>query len=81
MENNDAEKLTPEQKEFVKGFNQGYILEKHSPEMLKQILADQGNSKLPLIEGIKSGAKERQKENFMSLFNNKDKSKDKGHSW
>ena len=80
MEKQDEEKTTPEQLLFIKGFNQGYLLEKHSPELLKQVLADQGDSKLPMIQGLKSGAKEFQKEKVLSLMKGKEKERDKGFS-
>jgi hypothetical protein len=45
-----------------------------------QVLADQGDSKLPMIRGLKSGAKEFQKEEVLSLMKGKEKERDKGFS-
>lgn len=68
---NSASPLTPEEELFRKGFNDGYILEKHSPKMFKEIMADQKDSKLPFIEGMKAGGREYKRQQVIAIASGK----------
>jgi hypothetical protein len=47
--------------EFVKAFNQGYVLQKHEPELLSKILKTD-NSGSEQIKAIEAGKRQQQKE-------------------
>ena len=48
-------------KEYIKGFNSGYLLRKHKPILIKNLEPGlKGNS--PYVTGIKDGSKEYEKE-------------------
>ena len=57
--------LTAEQKEFVKGFNSGYLLEKHTPELIFKIQPHISESKVPYVAGINKGILEFKKERII----------------
>jgi hypothetical protein len=81
-----------EEKDLVEGFNAGYIIEKHRPELAKQLLNAVDGVELPFVEGFVAGsqeyAKERTQMKTISKLRNlskgripkptKDKDKDKG---
>lgn len=59
MENNDKENeyiATPEGQQYLRGFNDGYIIAEHMPEVVKA-LADV-KEKTPHVEGFLDGAKQ-----------------------
>jgi hypothetical protein len=64
---------------YQKGFNGGYILAEHEPELLSQLVKSD-NADNQLFNGIKAGGKEFFKEKFREELNNDknklDKSKD-----
>lgn len=50
--------------EYIKGFNQGYLLARHTPELIEKLPADLGNSErsLGLKEGKEQYEAEKEKE-------------------
>lgn len=59
MEHNDKENeyiATPEGQQYLKGFNDGYLMAEHMPEVVKA-LADV-KEKTPHVEGFLDGAKQ-----------------------
>ena len=60
-------------REFIRGFNDGYLLSKHEPQLLNKILLAQ--NRLDYFDGLKEGKKEFEKEKFVERL--KDKSKNK----
>lgn len=61
---------------YQKGFNGGYILAEHEPELLSK-LTQSDNSNNQLFKGIKAGGKEYFKEKFRDEMNNDKKQIDK----
>lgn len=45
-------------KDLTAGFNAGYILEKHQPELAKQLVEGIETAEVPFIEGFIAGSKE-----------------------
>jgi hypothetical protein len=41
-----------EEKDLVEGFNAGYIIEKHRPELAKQLLSAVDGVELPLLKAL-----------------------------
>ena len=52
-------------KKIIKGFKQGYTIQKHHPELAKKLLKGIEGQKSDLVMGFTKGVEERQKE--MSL--------------
>ena len=50
---------------FVKGFNNGYILEKHEPKLTKDLLQGISGKAVPYTDGLRLGSKQYQKEAFI----------------
>lgn len=48
--------------EILEGFNAGYIIEKHRPELAKQLLAAVEGVEVPFVEGFVAGSQEYAKE-------------------
>lgn len=48
-------------KEFVKGFNNGYLIRKHHPVLAKNLLSG-ASGKSEYLEGLKAGGQEYEKE-------------------
>lgn len=55
-----------EAKEILEGFNAGYILREHRPELSKQLESSLGEVELPFFEGFISGGREFTKEQTKS---------------
>lgn len=53
-------------KDLLEGFNAGYIIEKHRPELSKQLVSAVEGVELPFIEGLVAGAQEYTKERTQS---------------
>lgn len=53
---------TPNEKNYTKGFNAGYLLEKHEPALLKQILATPQDKDNDYVDGLQDGKKQHDKE-------------------
>lgn len=54
--------MTPEEeKQFIKAFNDGYLLSKHEPKLLNSILKSDNNNN-EYIQGISEGAKQHKRE-------------------
>lgn len=44
--------------ELIEGFNAGYIIEKHRPELAKQLVEGLDRVEVPFVEGFIAGSKE-----------------------
>lgn len=65
----------PEQT-YTKGFNDGYLLSQHDPELLAQILKTKSSNEY--LKGVSSGKKQHDKEKVLKEINSKkSKAKDK----
>jgi len=63
-------------KEYLRGFNNGYLLRKHNPMLMKNLeIGLKGNA--PFVLGLKDGNKEYEKELNMNLELLQQKSKTK----
>jgi len=51
-----------ESKEHLEGFNAGYLIEKHRPELAKVMTASLEGVDEPFVEGFLAGSKESQAE-------------------
>lgn len=51
-----------EGKEILEGFNAGYVIEKHRPELAKQLVSAVEGVELPFVEGFVAGSQEYTKE-------------------
>ena len=62
---------------YVKGFNHGYELQKHEPDLLRQLL-NASNPESDYFQGLKDGQKEMEKEAMLdkSPSSQPDKQKD-----
>lgn len=64
-------------REYKHGFNSGYLLAKHAPEKLKELLKE-SKKETAYVCGIRAGQKQVEKEKILQqLKYAKDKSKDK----
>lgn len=56
-----------QEQQFIKGFNNGYLLAKHEPQLLKQLLTiNRDNNEY--LKGVASGKKEHDLEKVRSRF-------------
>jgi len=55
---------------YLKGFNNGYIIEQHQPKLLKEVLSGIENNSMPYVQGMRAGAKEHQRELFKLRIEN-----------
>ena len=53
-------------KEMTEGFNAGYLIEKHRPELAQQLVKSVEGVELPFIEGFVAGSQEYAKERTRS---------------
>ncbi|MCI5083739.1 MAG: hypothetical protein MRY78_18725 [Saprospiraceae bacterium] len=60
-----------EGKEVLEGFNAGYLIEKHRPELAKQLVSAVDGVDMPFIQGFVEGSKEYSKERNRSKIINK----------
>lgn len=58
-------------KEMLEGFNAGYIIEKHRPELSKKLVNAVQGANMPFIEGFIAGTEEYAKERSRSKIINK----------
>lgn len=54
--------MTEAEKEKLEGFNTGYIIDKHRPELAQQLVEGISKSEDPFVEGFIAGSKESVKE-------------------
>lgn len=54
------------EKERLEGFNAGYMIEKHRPELSKQLVDGLDGVEVPFVEGFIAGSKESEKEKTRS---------------
>jgi hypothetical protein len=57
-----------QEQQFTKGFNNGYLLAKHEPELLKQLLAINKDNN-DYLKGVASGKKEHDIEKMKKRLN------------
>lgn len=65
------------EKHFTKGFNAGYLLSQHEPELLKQLLKSP-NTDNEYIQGLTLGQKQYDREKVLAQLKQSQQSKDKG---
>ena len=53
-----------------KGFNAGYLLQKHDPELADKLLRGLRNQDIPYAQGYKAGIKEYRREQLKALHQN-----------
>ena len=58
--------MKDESKEITEGFNAGYMIEKHRPELAQQLVKSVEGVELPFIEGFVAGSQEYAKERTRS---------------
>ncbi len=58
--------MKDESKEITEGFNAGYLIEKHRPELTQQLVKSIEGVELPFIEGFVAGSQEYAKERTRS---------------
>ena len=65
-----------------KGFNAGYLLQKHDPELAQKLLQDLKDTDIPYSQGYKAGIKEytreQIKEHYKARSAERKQNKDKG---
>ncbi|MEM7106535.1 MAG: hypothetical protein AAF502_25650 [Bacteroidota bacterium] len=59
------------EKQIAEGFNAGYLIEKHRPELAKEMRAKVQEMESPFIEGFVAGAKEYARERGISKLRGK----------
>lgn len=52
-----------DEKEYIKGFNSGYLLSKHDPELLEKILKTPNDS--GYLKGMETGKKQHDREKLL----------------
>lgn len=74
-----------DENQFTKGFNNGYFLSEHQPELLNTLVQGITSSDSAYLEGLKEGQKQKQNElererikNSIGHTNQSDKSKNRG---
>jgi len=73
--------MTEEEKEqqYIKAFNNGYVLEKHEPRLLADILKSVDKAK-PYFQALQAGQRQFQKDKFLEnrkqIEQDRDKSKE-----
>jgi hypothetical protein len=75
---------TPVNPAFLKGFNNGYLLQKHEPVLIAEVLKDIKPKEHPYIQGLESGSKEYKQEQFKERLaatkqNDQNLESDSGH--
>ena len=66
---------------MTKGFNAGFLLEKHNPELSRTILKGFADKNIPFAKGYIAGVKEYTIERTKEHFRNKSKERDKGQDF
>jgi hypothetical protein len=67
------------EKSYIKGFNAGYLLNQHEPELMKQILATPQDKNNDYFSGLQDGKKQHDKEKILAQMKQvQQKGKDKG---
>lgn len=66
------------QKDIIKGFNNGYMLEKHNPELARKLLNGFTDKEHPYVQGFTSGVREFAKERVVQQIRERDQSRDQG---
>jgi hypothetical protein len=66
------------EKNYIKGFNAGYLLNQHEPELMKQILASPNDRESDYFSGLQEGKKQHDKEKILAQMKQaQQKGKDK----
>ncbi len=59
----EEREFTPEEeKQFTKGFNEGYLLKEHKPLLLDTLLKGITSGNSPRLEGMRAGSSQREKD-------------------
>ena len=61
--------MKPNEEQYIKGFNSGYLLAKHEPELAQQLVI-QKNDESDYFRGLVSGKKEYDREAELELWLN-----------
>lgn len=74
--------MTEQEKQYTKGFNSGYLLSKHEPELFDQLL-NSLNKDSEYIQGMKQGKHQHDREKLLEQIKqhqeiNKGKGQEKG---
>lgn len=64
------------EKIYIKGFNVGYLLSQHDPELLTQLLKTKSSNEY--FNGLHSGKKQHDREKLLEQLRPTEKSKEKG---
>ncbi len=54
------------EKNYIKGFNAGYLLSQHEPELMKKIMASPNDRTNDYYSGLQDGKKQRDKEKILA---------------
>lgn len=71
--------MEDQEKQYIKGFNAGYLLSKHEPELLKKILNSPASDK-EYCEGLHSGKKQHDSEKLLEQLKQSQKDQTKNRS-
>jgi hypothetical protein len=67
--------MTKNEELYIKGFNSGYIMARHEPELLKKLV--KATPETEYIKGMKDGQKEHEKEMLQQRMMQQSKEKDR----
>lgn len=65
------------QKDMIKGFNNGYMLEKHNPELARKLLNGFTDKEHPYVQGFTSGVREFARERIVQQMRERNQSRDR----
>lgn len=65
--------------EYLSGFNQGYYIQQHEPELVDKIISTDVSK--DYLEGFNDGSREYEQERIESEFKQLDRDKDLGKDW
>lgn len=64
---------------YIKGFNAGYLMQKHSPKVMEEMLKNRSHPQLPYQQGLTAGSLQYKQELYLEELKEKiEKSKAKG---
>lgn len=58
----DKDYTIEEEKKFIQGFNQGYLLQEKKPDLLTTLLQGVTSGRTPQLDGVMAGSAQREKE-------------------
>jgi hypothetical protein len=68
--------MEDQEKHFAKGFNAGYLLSKHEPDLLKQLLKST-NKENEYFQGLELGKKQHDREKLLQQIKHSNKTRNK----